>query len=131
MSGCTESPGLPWLCRGRHHGQHELAEMFAQSVITRSVSPCVISLPKAPSSARVAWGLDNGQWVPVPRGHWESLTVTTMIYTHVLNRGGLGVNSPADLLGERGSACRIRLLPVPWKHNGLRIVATRRRSNTG
>ncbi len=25
-----------------------------------------------------------------------------MIYTHVLNRGGLGVTSPADLLGESG-----------------------------
>ncbi len=25
---------------------------------------------------------------------------TTMVYTHVLNRGGLGVRSPADLLGE-------------------------------
>ena len=24
---------------------------------------------------------------------------TTMIYTHVLNRGGLGVRSPADVLG--------------------------------
>ena len=24
---------------------------------------------------------------------------TTMIYTHVLNRGGLGVRSPADRLG--------------------------------
>jgi site-specific recombinase XerD len=24
---------------------------------------------------------------------------TTMIYTHVLNRGGRGVTSPADLLG--------------------------------
>lgn len=27
---------------------------------------------------------------------------TTMIYTHVLNRGGLGVKSPADRLGEVG-----------------------------
>ncbi len=27
---------------------------------------------------------------------------TTMIYTHVLNRGGLGVRSPADLLGVEG-----------------------------
>jgi site-specific recombinase XerD len=28
---------------------------------------------------------------------------TTMLYTHVLNRGGLGVQSPADFLtGERG-----------------------------
>ena len=29
---------------------------------------------------------------------------TTMIYTHVLNRGGLGVKSPADLLGESETA---------------------------
>ena len=29
---------------------------------------------------------------------------TTMIYTHVLNRGGLGVRSPADLLDLGGSA---------------------------
>jgi hypothetical protein len=28
---------------------------------------------------------------------------TTMIYTHVLNRGGRGVRSPADLLWSRGS----------------------------
>ncbi len=29
---------------------------------------------------------------------------TTMLYTHVLNRGGLGVRSPADLLDFGGSA---------------------------
>lgn len=29
---------------------------------------------------------------------------TTMIYTHVLNRGGRGVHSPADLLGARPPA---------------------------
>jgi site-specific recombinase XerC len=29
---------------------------------------------------------------------------TTMVYTHVLNRGGLGVRSPADLLGRAGLA---------------------------
>jgi len=29
---------------------------------------------------------------------------TTMIYTHVLNRGGRGVRSPADLLGQPGGA---------------------------
>ena len=27
---------------------------------------------------------------------------TTMIYTHVLNRGGLGVRSPVDVLGNGG-----------------------------
>ena len=31
---------------------------------------------------------------------------TTMVYTHVLNRGGLGVRSPADLLGGAGQASR-------------------------
>lgn len=29
---------------------------------------------------------------------------TTMLYTHVLNRGGLGVRSPADLLAGSGLA---------------------------
>ena len=29
----------------------------------------------------------------------KALECVTMIYTHVLNRGGLGVKSPADLLG--------------------------------
>lgn len=33
-------------------------------------------------------------------GHRE--VSTTMIYTHVLNRGGLGVRSPADLMGVDG-----------------------------
>lgn len=31
---------------------------------------------------------------------------TTMVYTHVLNRGGMGVRSPADLLGGAGPALR-------------------------
>jgi integron integrase len=31
---------------------------------------------------------------------------TTMIYTHVLNRGGLGVRSPADLLGGPSAGAR-------------------------
>jgi integron integrase len=31
---------------------------------------------------------------------------TTMVYTHVLNRGGLGVESPADFLGDAGTLGR-------------------------
>jgi len=30
-------------------------------------------------------------------GHWD--VSTTMIYTHILNRGGLGARNPADVLG--------------------------------
>ena len=33
-------------------------------------------------------------------GHRD--VTTTMIYTHVLNRGGLGVKSPADRIGLAG-----------------------------
>jgi len=32
---------------------------------------------------------------------------TTMIYTHVLNRGGRGVVSPADTLASSGFAHRV------------------------
>jgi integron integrase len=35
---------------------------------------------------------------------------TTMLYTHVLNRGGLGVRSPADLLGPAGGLGNGRLV---------------------
>lgn len=40
-----------------------------------------------------------------------------MIYTHVLNRGGLGVRSPADLLADAGhlQAFRFRWIVVCWK----------------
>jgi integron integrase len=37
---------------------------------------------------------------------------TTMLYTHVLNRGGLGVQSPADFLPEAGEGKARRLRPL-------------------
>ena len=45
---------------------------------------------------------------------------TTMIYTHVLNKGGVGVRSPADALGgslvdARQTALRGRTSPVPGR----------------
>jgi len=38
---------------------------------------------------------------------------TTMIYTHVLNRGGRGVRSPADRFPVPAPAAQPRLLPIP------------------
>ena len=44
---------------------------------------------------RISWRMATtyGRW----QGHTD--VSTTMLYTHVLNRGGLGVRSPADELG--------------------------------
>jgi integron integrase len=42
---------------------------------------------------------------------------TTMIYTHVLNRGGLGVQSPADFLPDRAGA---RRLPGPARRRDIK-----------
>ena len=47
---------------------------------------------------------------------------TTMIYTHVLLKGGRGVRSPADLLAGRpcpaAQSFRIRLRAVRWDESG-------------
>ena len=43
---------------------------------------------------------------------------TTMIYAHVLNRGGHGVQSPADLLGTDGVIGRETLRPNAPREGG-------------
>ncbi len=50
---------------------------------------------------------------------------TTMIYTHVLNRGGLGVRSPVDALEDPGRRFRLTQpiippAPVPHGNSGTR-----------
>jgi hypothetical protein len=65
-------------------------------------TPLKSSLPQGPESA-----IDNDQTGPKPRLLDQVRDVirckhysirTTMIYTHVLNRGGKGVQSPGDTL---------------------------------
>lgn len=51
-------------------------------------------------------------------GH--SSVSTTMIYTHVLNRGGLGVQSPADFLPVAGGLRRTPRLRSPLGFDGRR-----------
>ncbi len=60
-----------------------------------------------------------------------------MIYTHVLNRGGLGVVSPADAAGVPrppvgGSRPEIgRVAPQPIRHGEVFVDAVRHSGNAG
>lgn len=47
---------------------------------------------------------------------------TTMIYTHVLNRGGLGVRSPADMGPGAAITAASHLLPRSPAHRQVRGV---------
>jgi integron integrase len=48
---------------------------------------------------------------------------TTMIYTHVLNRGGRGVRSPADVLWASINTARPAFRHLPPQSNSRRLIA--------
>jgi hypothetical protein len=71
-----------------------------------STSPITASRTSGPGRA-VAPG-STGSGIPPRWGRPRSCGLlahadvsTTVVYTHVLNRGGLGVRSPADVLGDQ------------------------------
>ena len=89
--------------RRRHH-QHESVPQRAIREASRRVG---IARPVGPHTLRHCFAthlLEAGYDIRTVQellGHSD--VKTTMIYTHVLNRGGRGVQSPADrLLGESG-----------------------------
>ena len=77
--------------RRRHH----LHESVLQKAVKEAVRKAGVSKPASPHTFRHSFAthlLEDGYDI----GHRD--VSTTMIYTHVLNRGGRGVNSPADRL---------------------------------
>ena len=84
--------------------RHHLHESVLQRAVKEAAQKAGIPKPASPHTFRHSFAtdlLEDGYDIRTVQellGHRD--VSTTMVYTHVLNRGGRGVRSPADSLGS-------------------------------
>jgi integron integrase len=81
--------------------RHDASESMLQKAVKTAIRTAGIIKPGSPHSPRHGFAthlLEGGYGIRTVQDLLGREDVSTMIYTHVLNKGGMGVQSPADRL---------------------------------